>query len=71
MAEALGSSNDSQVLDLNRNGRNASPPGYAIYEHGNVTRIALINYDSDLSDGNDYIASISIVDGTPAQVRVK
>ncbi|KAH7928005.1 glycoside hydrolase family 79 protein [Leucogyrophana mollusca] len=72
VAEALGASNLSQVLDLNPNGGNEFTPGYAIYENGQPMRVALVNYVTDPSGASDYTASISIAGGsTPAQVKVK
>ncbi|KAH0833859.1 glycoside hydrolase family 79 protein [Lanmaoa asiatica] len=71
VAEALGSSNQSQVLDLQMNGGNEFTPGYAIYESGQPTRVALINFLNDNSGANDYTASISIGGAVPPQVRVK
>ncbi|KIM56993.1 glycoside hydrolase family 79 protein [Scleroderma citrinum Foug A] len=72
VTEALGSSNVSQVLDLNMNGGNQFTPGYAIYENGEPTRVALLNYVSDPTGASDYTASISLVGATtPAQVKVK
>ncbi|EGO20268.1 glycoside hydrolase family 79 protein [Serpula lacrymans var. lacrymans S7.9] len=72
MAEVLGSSNASQVVDLQANGNNEFTPGYAIYEHGQPMRVALFNYVSDPTGASDYTASISISGGmVPAQVNVK
>jgi hypothetical protein len=78
MAEVLGSSNQSQVLDLNANGGNIFTPGYAIYENGTPMRVALFNYMTDPTGANDYTATISIGggqtgqnNGTPGQVKVK
>jgi len=78
VAEALGSSNTAQVLDLNANGDNIYTPAYAIYEQGTVARVALFNYMTDPSGANTYTASISIgggqtgqPNGTPPSVRVK
>lgn len=72
VAETLGSSNQSQVLDLGMNGGNEFTPGYAIYENGEPTRVALINFVSDPTGASDYTASISLAGGsTPAQVKVK
>ncbi|KAG7447455.1 glycoside hydrolase family 79 protein [Guyanagaster necrorhizus] len=78
MAEAMGASNASQILDLNANDGNIFTPAYAIYENGNPVRVALFNYITDSSGASTYIASISIGDGesgqangTPAQVKVK
>ncbi|KAH7882118.1 glycoside hydrolase family 79 protein [Phlebopus sp. FC_14] len=71
VAEALGPSNKSQVLDLNMNGGNEFTPGYAIYENGQPTRAVLINYVDDPSGASDYTASISVGNASPAQVKVK
>ncbi|KAI0073210.1 hypothetical protein K474DRAFT_1666888 [Panus rudis PR-1116 ss-1] len=78
VAETLGTSNTSQVLDLQANGNNIFTPAYAIYENGNLARVALFNYVSDNTGASDYTASISVGggqtgegNGTPAQVKVK
>ncbi|KAG0694605.1 glycoside hydrolase family 79 protein [Suillus ampliporus] len=71
VAEALGSSNTAQVLDLQANGGNDYTPGYAIYENGQPVRVALTNFITDPSGNNDYTASISIGGTVPAQVTVK
>jgi len=76
MAEAIGTSNISQVLDLNTT--NIFTPAYAIYEGNQVMRVVLFNYVTDSSGANDYTATISIgggqtgqSNGTPASVQVK
>jgi hypothetical protein len=78
MAEALGSSNKSQVFDLQANGANQYTPGFAIYEDNNPVRLVLINFVSDSSGASDVTAAISIGGGqtgqpnaTPASVQVK
>lgn len=78
MAEALGSSNTAQIIDLNANDGSIVTPAYAIYEQGNVARVALFNFMTDPSGASTYTASITIgggqtgqPDGTPASVRVK
>lgn len=78
VAEALGSSNNSQVIDLAANGNNDYTPGYAIYEGGTLARLALLNFMTDPSGANAYVANISIGGGSmgqpnaiPAQVQVK
>lgn len=78
VSEALGSSNQSQVIDLGLNGDNAYTPGYAIYEKGNLARVALFNYMTDSTGANDFTATISVggealgqPNGVPAQVKVK
>jgi hypothetical protein len=60
MAEVLGSSNRSQVLDLNASNGNIYTPAYGIYEGDQVMRVVLFNYVSDSSGANDYTATISI-----------
>ncbi|KAH8092184.1 hypothetical protein BXZ70DRAFT_951580 [Cristinia sonorae] len=78
MAEVLGDTNTSQVIDLQANNANIYTPAYAIYEQGNLARVALFNYLTDPSGGSSYTASISIgggqsgqPNGNPAQVTVK
>ncbi len=78
MAEAMGASNVSQILDLNANDGNIFTPAYAIYENGNPVQVVLFNYITDPLGASTYTASISIgggetdqANGTPAQVKVK
>ncbi|KAF8636081.1 hypothetical protein AX17_003787 [Amanita inopinata Kibby_2008] len=80
MAEVLGSSDKSEVLDMNLYDQSISifSPAYVIYEDGNPVRVALFNYVTDPSGANDINVSISIGGGTtgqdnatPAQVKVK
>lgn len=77
MAEAIGASNISQIMDLQANAGNDLTPAYAIYENGNPVRVALFNFASDPSGANDITASVKIGGGalganaTPAQVKVK
>ncbi|KAG2052586.1 glycoside hydrolase family 79 protein [Suillus hirtellus] len=71
VAEALGSSNIAQVLDLQANDGNDYTPGYAIYENGQPVRVALTNFVTDPDGDSDYTASISIGGTVPAQVQVK
>ncbi|KAK0480722.1 hypothetical protein IW261DRAFT_1137525 [Armillaria novae-zelandiae] len=78
MAESLGSSNTSQVLDISANGGNIYTPGYVIYEQGTPVRLALFNFITDSSGAHDYYATFAIgggdtgqPNGTPAQVKVK
>jgi hypothetical protein len=77
MAEAFGSSNTAQVIDLNANTGNIYTPAYAIYEQGIISRVALFNYVTDTSGGNTYTATIAIGGGntgqpagTPTSVKV-
>lgn len=78
MAEVLGPTNTAQVIDLLPNNANEFTPAYAIYENGNMARMALFNYMTDPTGANDYTATISVgggalgeQNGTPAQVQVK
>ena len=78
MAEILGRSNQSQVIELGVNNDEQSTPGYAIYENGTPMRLALFNYLDDASGAHDLSISVSIGGGeteqpasTPPSVRVK
>ncbi|KAI0830343.1 glycoside hydrolase family 79 protein [Trametes gibbosa] len=78
VAEALGTTNTSQVKDLFPNNGDEHTPAYAIYENGNLARMALINYLTDPTGANDYIATIFVggsgfnePNGVPASVKVK
>ena len=78
VAETLGSTGNAQVIDLWQNSGSLYTPGYAIYEDGNLARLAFINFMTDSSGANDYTVTFSIGGGesgqpaaTPAQVRVK
>ena len=76
MAEAMGSSNGTQVLDLFANNGSNYTPGYAFYENGNPVRLALFNFNSDPTGASNATATVTInnADGspaTPSQVTVK
>ncbi|KAK0203721.1 hypothetical protein DFS33DRAFT_1431561 [Desarmillaria ectypa] len=78
MAEILGASNTSQLLDIGANVGNIYTPGYAIYEQGTPVRLALFNFITDSSGSHDYYATFAIgagdtgrPNGTLAQVKVK
>ena len=78
MAEVLGSSNQSQVVDLFMNSNNMYTPGYAIYENGNPTRMALFNFITDTTGASNYTATISVggsvanqSNASPSQVSVR
>jgi len=78
-AEALGQTNNSQVVDLLLDNGNQYTPGYAIYENGNPMKVLLVNYLSDNGTGQgNYTAYISIggnqtntPGATPSTVQVK
>ncbi|KAJ6561989.1 glycoside hydrolase family 79 protein [Mycena capillaripes] len=78
VAEALGTSNQSRIIDLQMNGNNIYTPGYAIYDGEVLARLALFNYVTDPTGASAYTASFAIgggdtgqANGTPAQVKVK
>ena len=76
MAEALGGSNTSQVIDLFPNNASEYTPAYGIYENGQIARVALFNYMTDSSGAHDYTTTISIggnreANATPSSVKVK
>ncbi len=77
VAEALGTTNTSQVKDLLPDGNDLTP-AYAIYEDGNLARIALINFMTDPSGANDFVATVNIggqqfgeANSVPTQAKVK
>jgi hypothetical protein len=69
MAEAMGTSNKSQVLDLNANGGNIYTPAYGIYEDGTAQRLALFNFVTDSSGNSDYTATVTGVSGDHVKVK--
>ncbi|KAJ7290483.1 glycoside hydrolase family 79 protein [Mycena rebaudengoi] len=72
MAEVLGPTNNSQVLDLPIPGSSEFTPMYGIYENGVPVRVAIFNYVDDPTGATDVHASISINGGTlPSAVKVK
>jgi len=71
VAETIGSSNKSQIVDLNANNAYEFTPAYAVYEDGTPLRVALFNFVTDPSGASDYTATISVGDSTPGQVKVK
>ena len=78
MAEALGTSNTSRVVDLGANDGNQFTPAYAIYENDALARVALVNFMNEQNGAGSYNVTISIGGdatgedkATPAQVQVK
>ncbi|KIY48442.1 hypothetical protein FISHEDRAFT_73638 [Fistulina hepatica ATCC 64428] len=71
MAEVLGPSNETQVLDLGANNGNTYTPAYAIYERGEPVRAVLFNFVTDASGASDLSVSISVGNTTPSSVKVK
>jgi hypothetical protein len=70
LAEAFGSTNTAQIIDLNANAANIFTPCYAIYENGALSKVALFNFVTDPSGGAAYTATIN-TNPSPAQVQVK
>ena len=70
VAEAFGSSGTAQIVDMQVD--NIFTPAYAIYENGNLARMALFNYVTDPSGASTYTVSVAVA-GTnvPSQVSVK
>jgi hypothetical protein len=72
LAEAFGTTNTSQIIDLKANGNNNLTPAYAIYEQGALSKVALINYMDDNQTGtNDLQVTIQVPSGVPQSVQVK
>ena len=71
MAEALGTSNTSRVVDLFANDANEFTPAYGIYERDSLARVALVNFMQEQNGVGAYSAAISVDGGVPAQVKVK
>ena len=77
VAEAFGSSNASQIVDLFANDNNIFTPAYGIYENGALARVALINYMDANNGGQSISVTINVAagstgsSGVPAQVMVK
>ncbi|KAF7316422.1 Glyco-hydro-79C domain-containing protein [Mycena indigotica] len=72
MAEAIGPSNNTQVLNLPIANISEHTPIYGIYENGTPVRVAILNYVDDPSGANTLKAVISITGGTtPSSVKVK
>ncbi|KAJ3856578.1 glycoside hydrolase family 79 protein [Lentinula lateritia] len=78
IAEALGPSNQSQVLEVGAENQSTYTPNYVIYENGQPVRMVLINFLSDSLGNSNYTANIAIGGGqtgqsntTPSQVTVK
>jgi hypothetical protein len=73
MAEAIGPSNNTQVIDMGANNGNPLSPGYAIWENGQLARVLLINFASDPSGASDLSVDLSFVDSSamPSSVSVK
>jgi hypothetical protein len=73
MAEAMGPSNNTQVLNYGVDNLSSFTPIYGIYENGTPVRVAIMNYLDDPTGASDVSAVISISGGftMPASVQVK
>ena len=72
VAEALGASNTSRVLDLAANSDNSYTPAYGIWENGELARVLLINFANDPTGASTLQVDLSMPDGTlPSTVDVK
>lgn len=74
MAETIGPTNTTQVLDVQANSNNIFTPAYAVYEHGTLVRALLMNYASDPSGASDIYVDLGTVAGgtpLPSSVQVK
>ena len=72
VAEALGASNTSRVLDLAANSDNSYTPAYGIWENGVLARVLLINFANDPTGASTLQVDLSMPDGTlPSTVDVK
>ncbi|KAI0651078.1 glycoside hydrolase superfamily [Trametes meyenii] len=78
MAEALGTTNNSRVVDLFANNGNEFTPAYGIYEDHALARVALVNFMNGQDGQGTYNITLSVggaqvgePNDTPAQVKVK
>lgn len=71
LAEALGTTNTSQIVDLNPNGGNEFTPAYAIYEHGALSKVAVFNYVDDQTGGSALSITIAVQGGNGVGNSVK
>ncbi|KAJ6566783.1 hypothetical protein B0H19DRAFT_1138577 [Mycena capillaripes] len=72
MAEAMGPSNNTQVVNYGVADLSSSTPIYGIYENGVPVRVAIVNYLDDPTGASTVHAAISIAGATmPASVKVK
>ncbi|KAJ7798872.1 glycoside hydrolase family 79 protein [Mycena olivaceomarginata] len=72
MAEVIGPSNNTQVINYGVGGLSSYTPIYNIYENGTPVRVAIFNYIDDPSGTNTVHAVISLSGATmPSSVKVK
>ncbi|KAG5647391.1 hypothetical protein DXG03_000461 [Asterophora parasitica] len=69
-AEIFGRSNQSQIVDTTNNG--LLTPSYAIYDRGQLSKVALFNFMDDPSGAHDITGTITVEGGqVPPEVHVK
>ncbi|KAF8064386.1 glycoside hydrolase family 79 protein [Lyophyllum atratum] len=78
VAETLGFSNTTQILDLNANNGDIHTPAYAVYENGDPVRVGIVNFVTDPSGASDLSVQIAVGGSgigqgnqSPASVQVK
>ena len=78
VAEVMGKSNTTRIKDMGANNGNVYTPAYAVFENGQFSKMAMINYMTDPSGAHDYVATVNVggqdwgeESGVPAQVKVK
>lgn len=75
LAEALGKSNTSQVVDLTGAIGSEFTPAYGVYENSQLSKVALFNYVDDLEGTrgpSDLQVTLSVPgSGVPGSVKVK
>jgi Glycosyl hydrolase family 79 C-terminal beta domain len=72
LAEAFGTTNTSQIVDLGANAGNDLTPAYAIYEQSTLAKLALINFMDDNQTGtNNLQVTVQVPGGAPQSVQVK
>jgi hypothetical protein len=74
LAEALGKSNTSQIVDLTGAIGSEFTPAYAVYENSQLSKVALFNYVDDLAGTrgpSDLKVALNVPGGVPGSVKVK
>ena len=72
LAEAFGTTNTSQIIDLGANAENVLTPAYAIYEQGSLSKVALINFmDDNQTATHGLEVTLEVPSGIPQSVQVK
>jgi len=72
LAEAVGTTNTSQIIDLGANAENVLTPAYAIYEKGSLSKVALINFmDDNQTATHGLEVTLEVPSGIPQSVQVK